>query len=172
MDRVQRWIADRDGLRPEMDPVRRWIMAGNGSQWIWMNDRRWMTGDGSRERDHGRRMTVNLLPYMKILRLCEVIPFSRSLRYHATKLQSGAEMQPYDFPVAWLHAPVPMPNTIPNQIPSHNSNADTALAVRDQSLAEQRFLTRGMTVPESQQPLPRIITIPEMQERSTVKRIH
>ena len=29
-----------------------------------------------------------------------------------------------------------------------------------------------MTVPESQQPLPQTITVPEVQERSTMKRIH
>jgi hypothetical protein len=67
-----------------------------------------------------------------------------------------------------------MPNTIPNQIPSYSYNADTAHleAVRDKSSAEQRSLTRGMTVPESQQPLPSTIIVPEVQERSTVKGIH
>jgi hypothetical protein len=34
-----------------------------------VDDRRWMTGDGSQETDHGRRMTINLLSYMK-LRSC------------------------------------------------------------------------------------------------------
>jgi hypothetical protein len=65
-----------------------------------------------------------------------------------------------------------MPYTIVIQIPSYSNNADTAEDVRDESLAEQRSLKRGMTVPDSQQPLPRTITVPEVQERSTVKRIH
>jgi hypothetical protein len=48
--------AARDGFRPEMDD-KRWIPPGNGSwpemdrDWIWMDDRRWMTGGGSRETD-------------------------------------------------------------------------------------------------------------------------
>jgi len=28
-----------------------------------MDDRRWMTDDGSHQMDHGRWMTVNLLPF-------------------------------------------------------------------------------------------------------------
>jgi hypothetical protein len=64
-----------------------------------------------------------------------------------------------------------MTNTIPNQIPSNSYNTDTAQALQDESLAEQRSLKRGMTVLESQQPLPRI-TAPEVQERCTVKHIH
>jgi hypothetical protein len=73
-----------------------------------------------------------------------------------------------------LHARVPMPNTILNQIPSYCYNADTLHleAVRDKSSAEQRSLKRGMTVPELQQPLPLTIIIPELQQRSTVKRYH
>jgi hypothetical protein len=60
-----------------------------------------------------------------------------------------------------------MLSTIPNQIPSYNYNADTAQALRDKSLAEQQSLNMGMTVLESQQPLPRI-SAPEVQERSTM----
>jgi len=48
----KRRIADGDGSRPDMDRDR-----------IWMDDRRWMTGYGSQEMDHGRRMTINLLPF-------------------------------------------------------------------------------------------------------------
>jgi len=91
MDRGRRWIAAGDGLRPEMDSGRKWIAAGNGlrpemlnMRWIlsgggsrpdmdrdriWMDDRRWMTGYGSQEMDHGRRMTINLLSNMQ-LRSC------------------------------------------------------------------------------------------------------
>jgi len=66
MDRGERWIAARDGLRPEMDRGQRGIGAREGSwpemdrDWIWMDDRRWMTGDGSQELDHGRQMTIGL----------------------------------------------------------------------------------------------------------------
>jgi hypothetical protein len=68
--------------------------------------------------DHGRRMTINLLSYMKISRLREVIPFSRSLtlissyevaierRYADTRCTAGGM--------------VPL-NTTPNQIPSHTA---------------------------------------------------
>ena len=51
-----------------MDPVRRWIAAADGSRQdmdrdqLSMHDQRWMTVDGSQEMDHGRRMTINLLP--------------------------------------------------------------------------------------------------------------
>jgi hypothetical protein len=31
---------------------------------------------------------------------------------------------------------------------------------------------RGMTIPQSQQPLPQIIAVPEVQERTTVRHIH
>jgi hypothetical protein len=31
-----------------------------------MDDRRGITGDGSQEMDHARRMTINLLSYMKL----------------------------------------------------------------------------------------------------------
>jgi len=70
-----------------------------------------------------------------------------------------------------LHAQVSRPNTISNQILSHSCNADTAQAELDYSLAEQQSLKRGMTVPESQQPLLRTITVLEVQEQSTMKRI-
>jgi hypothetical protein len=57
---------------------------------------------------------------------------------------------------------------------SHGYNADTAPdeAVCEKSSAEQRSLKWGTTVPVLQQPLPQTITVPEVQERSTVKRIH
>jgi len=72
-----RWIAARDGLRPEMDCGRRWLTRDGsrpemdrGLIWIatghgWMtevDDRRWMTRDGSQEMDHGRQMTIGLFP--------------------------------------------------------------------------------------------------------------
>jgi hypothetical protein len=85
----RRCIAAGDALRPEMDRGRRWIAAGNGLRpdmvtrdgscpevdcgLIWIvtgyglltevDDRRWMTGDGSQQMKHGRRMTINLLPF-------------------------------------------------------------------------------------------------------------
>jgi len=50
-------------------------------------------------------------------------------------------------------------------------NAGTAPAVRDLSSAEQYALKWGITVLESQRPQTRTITVPEVQEQSTVKRI-
>jgi hypothetical protein len=61
-------IAAGDGSRPEGARGRRWLTR-DGSRpevargLIWMDDRRWMTGYGSQEMDHGRRMTINLLPF-------------------------------------------------------------------------------------------------------------
>jgi len=170
MDHSRRWIAAGDGSRPEMDRGRRGIAAGEGSRperdcgrrwmtrWItnrdrsrpdmdpdriWMDDRRWMIGDGSQEMDHWRRMTINLLPFMKILQLCEIIPLSRSLtlisnyevtleRRYADIRCTGGIAPPSTIPttiqstfpryrIMQLHARVPMPNTIPNQIPSHTA---------------------------------------------------
>jgi len=77
------WIAAGDGLQ-EMDPIRRWIAA-----------RRWITGGGWQSIP---------FPFMKILRLCEVIPSRNHLLwFQATELQSSADMQIYDVPAAWLH---------------------------------------------------------------------
>jgi len=56
--------------QPDHSP--REIAAGNGLRPEMVN-RRWLTGDGSRETDDDRSPC-----YMKILRICEVIPFSRS----------------------------------------------------------------------------------------------
>jgi len=46
-----------------------------------VDNRRWISGDGSRETDD------NQSPFL----------------YEATKLQSSADMQAYDIPAAWLH---------------------------------------------------------------------
>src|SRR5882757_6194637 len=68
LDHSRRWIAAGNGLPPEM-VNKRWILSGGGSRQdmdrdqLWMDDRRWRTGDGSREMDHGRQMTINLLPF-------------------------------------------------------------------------------------------------------------
>jgi hypothetical protein len=64
-----------------------------------------------------------------------------------------------------------MPNTMPNLIPSHTYNADTAQAIRDQSLVVQQSFKRGMTVPNLQQCLTLTSAVLEVQERSTVKHI-
>jgi len=51
LDHSLRWIAAREGLPPEMDDTR-WIPSGDGSRHdmdrdrIWMDDKRWITGDG------------------------------------------------------------------------------------------------------------------------------
>ena len=92
MDHGQRWIAAREGLRPQGDCGQRWITrwitvryrlrADMDRDRIWMDDRRWMTGDGSREIHQGRRMTINLLSYMKLRnynrpRICRHTVFQR-----------------------------------------------------------------------------------------------
>jgi hypothetical protein len=74
MDRGRTWIVAGDGKRPEMDRSRTWFTK-DGSHLeedcgrIWMATcHGWITEDGSQEMDHGRRMTINLLPYKKLLR--------------------------------------------------------------------------------------------------------
>jgi len=76
------------------------------------------------------------------------------------------------YEIIHLHAWVQMPNTITNEIPSYSYSADTAQAVREWSLVEQQSLSSGMIVPGSQQPLPRQITVLEVQEWSILKCIH
>jgi len=114
-----------------------------------MDVRRWITGDG--------RQSISF-PFMKILRLYEVIPFSRSLtlissyevtiehRYGDTRciaggmvpastipttIQSTSQSAIQTYGMNQLYARFSMPNTIPNQIPSYSYNADTAQALRD-----------------------------------------
>ena len=140
-----RWIVAGEGLRPEMGdkrciPSRDRSRQDMDRDWIWMDDRRWMTGGERQEMDHGRRMTVNLLPFMKILRLYEVIPFSRSVtmitnyevtieRRYADTRCTGGMAPPSTIPsttqstfqryrIMHLHARVSMPNVIPNEIPT------------------------------------------------------
>jgi len=95
----RRWMT-RDGTSPDVDRGRIWIAAGygcmTGGGWQEVDDRSWISGDGSRETDD------NQSPFL----------------YEAMKLQSSADMQTYDFLAAWLYrlnATVPMPNTILNQ---------------------------------------------------------
>jgi len=83
-----------------MDRGRIWIATGygcmSGGGWQEMDDRRWISGDGSRETDYNQSLSL----------------------FEATKLQSSADMQSYNLPAALLYrlnAPVPMPNTILNQ---------------------------------------------------------
>jgi hypothetical protein len=112
MDRGQRWIAAREGLRPEMDDER-WIPSGDGSRQdmdldrIWMDDRRRMTGEGSQEMDHGRRMTINLLPFhedIEVIRSYTLLEITTLIsNYATTQLQWNADLQTYGVPAAWLH---------------------------------------------------------------------
>jgi len=89
LDHSQRWVAAGDGSHPEMDRSRKWIAARDGSQperdcgprWmtrdgslpemdrikIWISTGYgWMTGGEWQEMDHGRRITINLLSYIKL----------------------------------------------------------------------------------------------------------
>jgi len=99
MDRGLRGITSGDRSRPVMDHNQRWIASGDGSRqdmdrdWIWMDDMRWMTGDGSQEMDHERRMTVNLLPFhedieaIRSYTLLEISYYDFKLRsYHRARI--------------------------------------------------------------------------------------
>ena len=174
-----------------------WIATGHG----WMtevDDRRRMTGDGSQEMDHGGRMTINLLPFYEdiaVMRSYTILEITTLISNY--EFLWNGDMHVYDvLPAVWSHRvryralfrDAELNSYMPelqcrvrSRIRSrlslgdpelHSYNTDTEQAVRDLSLAEQRSLKRGITVPDSQQPLPRTITVPEVQERSTVKRIH
>jgi len=87
MDSGRRWIAAGNGLRPEM-VNKRWIPSGGGSRQdmdrdqIWMDDRRWMTGDGSRETDD------NQSPFLLKLRSCnraQICRYTMYRRYGSTE---------------------------------------------------------------------------------------
>lgn len=69
---------------------------------------------------------------------------------------------------------VPMPNSIPNQIPSHSYNGDTTYleAVSDKSSAVQWSCQTVMRMPGLQRLLPETIAILEVQPQSTIKHIH
>jgi hypothetical protein len=136
------WITAGDGSRPDMDHDR-----------IWMDNRMWVTGDGSQEMDHGRRMTINLLPFhedIEVIRsytLLEITYFDFKLRtcnraqicrytmyrrHGSTEYDTEHYSEHYSkIPNYAAYARVAMLNTIPNQIPSHSYNSDTAQAVRD-----------------------------------------
>jgi hypothetical protein len=75
----------RDGSGPEMD--RRMIRIAPGYGWMTeVDDRRWMTGDGPKEMDHGRRMAINPLPLsediavMRSYTIVEITYFDFKLR--------------------------------------------------------------------------------------------
>jgi hypothetical protein len=155
-----------------------------------------MTGDGFQEMEHGRRMTINLLPVceniavMRSYTIVEITYFDFKLRsYTGTQICRHMMYRRHSSPEYETDHDSEHYSEIPNYgptcpsrnaeydpdsssvIPSHTATSHHG-ALRDLSLAEQRSLKRGMMVPESQQRLPQRITIPEVQERSTVKRIH
>jgi len=58
-----------------------------------VDDRRWMTGDRSQEMEHGRRMTINLLPFyediavMRSYTIVEITNFDFKVRsYTGTQI--------------------------------------------------------------------------------------
>jgi len=122
--------------------------------------RRWITRDGphsemdrSQEMDHGRRMAINPLPFYEDIAVMRSYTFSKSLtlissygvaieRRYADIRCTGGMAPPRTIPstiqntiqryrIMQLQARVPMRNTIPNQIPNHSYNADTAQPIRD-----------------------------------------
>jgi len=129
------WITAVEISRPEMDRGRRWLTTDGlvrryiAAWYRWRPDRDgwpwWMTGDG---------WQWTSFPFMKILRLCEVIPLSRSLtlissykvtieRRYGDIRCTGGMAPPSTIPstiqrywIMHLHARVLMPNMIPNGI--------------------------------------------------------
>jgi len=102
-----RWIAAREELRPEMDD-KRWIPPGDRSRpdmdrhRIWVDDRRWTIGDGSRETDDNQ--SVFLYEDIEVMRSFTLLEITTLISYYATtQLQWNADMQTYDVPAAWLH---------------------------------------------------------------------
>jgi len=109
MDCGWRWIAAGNELSPAI-VIKGWISSGGGSLLdmnrirIWTDDwggwqvmdlRRWIAWEGWQS---------FLFPYMKILWLCKVIPFSRSqLWFRTKKFPWNADMNVYDVPAAWPH---------------------------------------------------------------------
>jgi len=107
-----------------------------------------MTGYGSQEMDHGRRMTINLLPFdddievMRSYTIVEITYFDFKLRSYnraqicrhpmyrrhgSTEYDTEHYSEHYSkIPKYAAYAGVPMPNTIPKQIPSHRYNADNS----------------------------------------------
>jgi hypothetical protein len=106
-------------------------------------------------------MTINLLPFyediqaMRSYTILEIptlnLNYEVSMERRYTCIQCTGGMAPpstipstipssihsttqstiQKYRIEQLHARVPMPNTIPNQIPSHSNNAYTTQAVRD-----------------------------------------
>jgi len=114
-----------------------------------VDDSRWMTADGSREMDHGRRMTINILPLhedIEVIRgytLVENSYYDSTLRsfnqaqirrfkmycwrYGSSEYDTDHDSEHYsEIPNHAPTCPSTIPNTIPNQIPSYSNNADTA----------------------------------------------
>jgi len=143
MDRARRWIAAWYGSRLDMNEWPRWM---TGDRWQEMGLRRWITEDG------WKSVSFPIWSYeVTIERGFEDIVCSSgmpppSMIPSTTHRTIPGTIQRYR--IIQVHARVPVPNTIPNQIPSYSYNADTALALRGQSLVKQRSLKKGMTVPE------------------------
>jgi len=95
-----------------------------------------MTGDGSREMDHGRRMTINLLPFYEdiavirsytILEITTLISsYEITIEHRYADIRCTGGMAPPStiqstiqrYRIKQLHARVSMPNMIPNKIPT------------------------------------------------------
>jgi len=141
------WITAGDGSRPEADRSRRWIMTGGGSRpgidhnWIWMHDWRWLTGDVSQEMNHGRWMTINLLSYTMILRLCDFIPFSKSW----TLISNHEGLMECSYACIQCTAGVAPPSTIPSTIQS--TAQSTTQSTCQSSIQRYRIMQLHARVP-------------------------
>jgi len=70
--------------------------------WIWMDDWRWMTGDGSREMDDNQ--SPFLYEDIEVMRSITLLEITTLISYYATtQLLWNADMQTYDVPAACLH---------------------------------------------------------------------
>jgi len=99
-----------------------------------------MTGDGSQEMEHGRRMTINHLPFyedIEVMRRYTILEITTLIsnyevtieRRYADTRCTGSMVPPSTIPstiqstiqryrIKQLYARVTMPSTIPHQIPT------------------------------------------------------
>jgi len=122
LDHSRRWIVAGDRLRP------RWIAAGDG--WQEMDLRRWISGDGSRDRWQSVSFLYEDIEVMRsytnheITTLISNYEFSMERRY--ASIQSTRGMAPLSTihttiqrcQIKQLHAQVSMLNIISNEIPT------------------------------------------------------
>jgi len=148
LDHGRRWVTAGDGSRPDMDRRPE------------VDNLRWITGDGGREMDHGRRMTINLLPYMKLpsynqARVCRHTVFQRhsSTQYNAKQY---SEQYSKHCSEIGIHAP-----TFPSADDEYNPESDpeSQLQPRDRT-SVMRIIFGGGTITKERDDSAGIATTP------------